>query len=539
MALRAVEPLKLHYRSLGLWQDDPVHRIVERHAQRAPDRLAAADQEHTFTYGELATASRRLATWLADLELPPGTPVAFQTPSSALLPVVHMACDRADLIFVPLTDSFKERELRHLLRMSRAAVAFVPDRGDDRDRYSMVAGMRDDLPDLRVLAGIDGRADLTLERLISDGPAEDISLNQDADAPRHCMITSGTTELSRISLWTGNNLWFFLSSYRDFVEMTDQDVALGLAPANGGSTGYVFPVLAPLLFGATSVLLHRWDVDAALDEFARLSPTLATAIPTQILQLLNRSEELQGAASSLRAFNNAGAPLPAEAAARVEELLGCRVQTSYGASDGGVPAMTRISDPTEKRHGSVGRPLDHTEIRLVDVDLADVAPGEPGEVLWRNATKSFGYLNDDERTAATFWEDGWYRSGDVGVIDEDGYLHIVGRRKDMILRGGRNISPAEIEQLLLRSGEIAEVGVIGVPDDIYGEVICACVVPTPGASPTLESLRSHLVALGTESYKLPDRVEVLERLPRNAGEKLDKRALAEQIVGSRSTAGAS
>jgi hypothetical protein len=156
------------------------------------------------------------------------------------------------------------------------------------------------------------------------------------------------------------------------------------------------------------------------------------------------------------------------------------VQAVYGASDGGVPVMTRTTDPTEKRRTTVGRPVPLTDLRILDADLNDAAPGEPGEVVWRSPTKSHGYLNDPARTEEMFWSEGYYRSGDIGVVDSDGYLRIVGRAKDVIIRGGQNISPREIEELIAQHPDVVDVAVIGVPDQVYGERVAACVVPREG-----------------------------------------------------------
>ena len=538
MPLRDVTPLKAAYRRAGVWQDEPLFSIVDRHAEVHPDKIALIDQQRSFTYSEAVQASRRLARWLVSLDLDDGAVVACQTPSTVLLAIVHLACNRANLICLPLSDGFRRRELHHLLQSSRAAVAFVPASDDDRDRYTLVDELGSELPDLRVLGAFSGSADISLPELIARGPAKDIRRTTDPDLPRHAMITSGTTALSRISLWSDNNLWALLSTFRDYVHLGPGDTALGLAPANGGSTGYVFPVLAPLLFGASSVLLQRWDTDAAISLFGKVRPTVATAIPTQIVQLLTQPDVFAEAARGLRAFNNAGAPLPPEAAQRTEELLGCRIQTSYGASDGGVPTMTTIDDPPDKRARTVGRPLAETEVRLVDGNLQQIPKGEAGEVLWRTPTKSFGYLNNPEHDARSFWEDGWYRSGDLGSFDDDGYLQIVGRSKDMILRGGRNISPVEIEDLLIRSPLVDDVAIVGVADEMYGERVCACIVSAAGAQPTLDDLVEFLRDQGAESFKLPERVERFDALPRNVGEKVDKKALLAQIENRSVTKGA-
>ncbi|MEO6471694.1 MAG: fatty acid--CoA ligase family protein, partial [Aeromicrobium sp.] len=283
-----------------------------------------------------------------------------------------------------------------------------------------------------------------------------------------------------------------------------------------------FPVLGPLLAGASSVLLEHWDADDALALLESEKATLATAVPTQVVKLLQDPRIGDRDFTSLRAFTNAGAAMPPEAAQTMEDVFGCVGHVCYGATDGGVPTMTAITDPPEKRHLTVGKIDADSEVRLVDTLGKDVAPGQSGEIMWRGPTKTFGYFNEDHHTEAAFVDDGWYKSGDLGGIDEEGYLRIVGRSKDLIIRGGQNISPQELELLLYKHPAIAEVSVIGVPDPVYGERTCACVVLKRGEQLTLQDLTDFLRSLEVATFKLPERLEIFEDLPKSAGGKITK-----------------
>ena len=421
--------------------------------------------------------------------------------------------------------------MRHLLDLSGARAAILPEPVKDFDFVETVAGIRDALPDLETVVGSGvGRAgDLTLEELFVGGD-DDVNRRQDPNAPYLAMPTSGTTDLPHLSAWTDNDLWFFLSQYRAAVELTPDDVTVGLAPASTGSTGYVFPVLAPLLSGASSVLLEHWQPFAALDLIARERATGATAIPTQVIKMLACEDGAQLTFPSLRFFTNAGAAMPPDQAKAVEQRFGCTIQAVYGASDGGVPVMTRLTDPPDKRFFTVGQVLPHTGLRLIGEDLKDVPAGERGEIVWRNPTKSYGYVNEAQRSDAAFWKEGWYRSGDLGEFDEDGYLRIVGRAKDLIIRGGQNISPREIEEAIARHPSVLEVAVVGYPDAVYGERVCACVVPQQGAPLTFDQLTEHLEAQGIAKFKFPERLEHFDALPRSAGEKINKVAIRETVA---------
>lgn len=538
MPLRHITPELVHdnYAS-GAWQPRPLCSVIDETARVRGDAPAVADQTERLNYAELVRRSHSLATWLLEQGLEAGATVALQTPNSISLAIMHLACDRADLVFLPLSSSWRGQEIEHLLRVSGAKVLVVPPPTDDFDYFEAVATMRDRLPDLE-LVGTRGyhrpRADFDFDD-VSTRRTEEVHRPRDPQAGRYIMVTSGTTDLPKMSLWTDNNLWFFMQCYIEAVEMTVDDVAIGLCPANTGATGYVFPVLAPMLRGASSVLLEHWSASAALDLLESEEATLASAVPTQIIKMLQEPDIGDRDFSRLRLFQNSGAAMPSDAAQELERVFGCIGHVVYGATDGGTPTMTTTRDPAEKRWTTVGRPTVHCELRLVDALLKDVAPEQSGEILWRSPSKDLGYVNEPEMTDAAFLEDGWYRSGDLGRLDDEGYLHIVGRAKDLIIRGGQNVSPVEIESLLFKHPLIAEVSVIGVPDPVYGERTCACVVPRAGVEVTLTDLTEFLGGLGVATFKLPERIELFEELPRSAGGKITKVELRDSVAARERT----
>lgn len=525
MPVRAMTPdLIAHYEALGLWGQRALHEYVDERAETDPEHLAVVDQHERLTYREFVRRTHNVAAWLGAQGLEPGTPIAIQSTNRNALAIMHMACDRADLTFLPLSSAYRERELRHLLRLARAAFLFVPEATAEHDYRAVIDGIRGDLPDLVKVGVIEGGAgDMDLSAIATSGDAT-VALDRNPNIPRFIMVTSGTTDLPKLSLWSDNNLWSFMQHYRESVAMTAADVSVGLAPANTGATGYVFPVLAPLLSGATSVLQEHWSPADALDLIERERATIAVAIPTQILKLL-QEEVASRDFSSMRVFTNAGAAMPPDGARQMEAVFGCTGQVVYGASDGGVPFMTTIADPAEKRWTSVGRPAPFCEIRLLTPIRENVAEGESGEIAWRSATKSFGYLNDPELTEAAWFEDGWYVSGDLGAFDADGYLSIIGRAKDMIIRGGQNISPRELEDVISQHPAVAEVSVVGIPDPMYGERACACLLLKKGASVTPDEIRDFMFAQGMAKYKLPELVEFFDEFPSSTGGKVTKAEL--------------
>jgi non-ribosomal peptide synthetase component E (peptide arylation enzyme) len=524
-----------HYTKAGAWRDRPLYADFDEVADRFPDKIAVADQHEQLTYAQLRQRSVNLAAWLLEHGLAPGGAVAVQCGNRVALALAHLACGRADLLFVPLSTAWRRVEMAHLLSQSAAEVLVVCGPHKGFDYAATVRELRPTLPHLRLVVGMDGvAADVDFDEVCR----EDRPLTArpcDPNAPRYVMATSGTTGMSQMSLWSDNNLRYLLRVHLDSTRLGPDDVAVGIAPAGTGSTGYVYGMLAPILVGATSVVLEDWNPGNALDLIEAVGATHLTAIPTQILKLLNDPTVGDRDFSTLRTCTNGGAAMPPRAAADMERVFGCHNHVSYGASDAGIPTILWWDDPEDKRLNTVGRLIEHSEMRIVDSDLNDVAVNERGEILWRGATNSHGYLNDPERTAAAFWGDGWFRSGDLGSVDEDGYLHIVGRTKDLIIRGGQNISPCELEDYIIGQPEVAEVSVIGVPDAVFGERVCACVVLLPGASLALTDLVERMRGQDIAPFKLPERLEVFDDLPKSAGGKISKvelRALVAERSGA-------
>ncbi|MFD2421884.1 class I adenylate-forming enzyme family protein [Amycolatopsis pigmentata] len=515
MTIRAVTDAEIReLTDSGVWRSEKLYHVLDENAARHGDRLAVADGHRRLTYRQFADATQLLAGWLSGLGLPPGSVVAVQSRSSALIPLMHFACDRADLTFLPLSDAWRSREIGHLLKKSAARVFISPPDSEHFSYSGMMAELRGELPDLDVVA-----VSTSLDEIVAGSTPIRGSHQASPNEPRMCMVTSGTSGLPKISLYTDNNLWYFLTTYVRTLEQDGPEVFVNLAPANTGSTGYLFPILTPLLFGSTSVMLEHWNPVVALDLMEREKVAVAVAVPTQVIKLLDVAKNRRIDLSTLRGVTTAGAPLAPEVAAEVERAFGCKILPMYGATDGGVPAFTTVSDPAEKRYVSVGKIIPNTEFRL----------SAEGEVQWRNPIKTLGYFNDDTQTEAAFTPDGLYRSGDLGKLDEDGYLRIVGRAKDLIIRGGQNISPREIEDVVVGMEDIAEAAVVGIPDAVYGERVCLCVVPKEPGLP-LDRVAGYLRDRGLPEFMIPERMVEFPEFPVNSGGKVSKVDLRASVL---------
>ncbi len=458
----------------------------------------------------------------------------MQLPSCALLPLIHLAANRIGALMVAMPTRWREREVGGLLDAVRAEVFISVESDNAGDLRSLHDSLHPELLHLKAVHYARSTGSESFEsQLASTGPlsaAAQARLRPHPDGPAHVMCSSGTTGVPKASVWGGNDIVAFLvHQTATALQLTPDDIAAGIAPAGQASTGYVFPILTPLLTGGTSVILEQWNPAAALDLIVSERCTYATAIPTQLVMMLDLPLE-SADLSAFSRFNNAGAPLAPHVAQEIERRMGCRVQNVYGTTDGGVPTMTGVDDPAEARWHTVGRVCVGEEVELRDADGRPVDAGQDGEICWRGANKSYGYFNQPDYDEANWLDDGWCRSGDLGRFDDAGYLQIVGRIKDMILRGGMNVFPAELEDALAQHPAVRTAAVVPVPDERLGERACVAVV-ADGTPPTLDDLTNFLTAKGFAKYKLPEFLVVLTELPTNSGGKVDKTRLGELVTG--------
>ena len=541
MAMRRISDLRSEYYDCGLWGPRTVSEVVDEHAITTPEAVAISDGLREFTYSELVTSSKAFATVLHEAGVRPRDFIVTQLPNCIEFPICHLAANRLGAVSIPLGPSWREHEIGAILRDLPVKAVIVPDGDKATDfvwMYRDLLGQRSSVFTVTPETGRGGSFWEKLERVEPEKIDNNLleQLRPDPDSFTFLNVSSGTSTIPKLSMWTDNNV--ISKTFIQFGERTrlsSRDVSLAIAPIGLASTGYQYGVLAQLLAGARVNLLPHWNPSAANQMLESTHATMTTVIPTQLIKML--SDDSVGERNfALRCISYAGSTLPPAIAKCAEEIYGAPVQAIYGATDGGVATMTSVDDPPAKRHMTVGKPLQGEEVRLVDATGRDVPAGSVGEIVWRGCNKSLGYLGDDDATNRAFRQDGWFYSGDLGRLDSDGYLTVVGRNKDMIIRGGQNISPTEIENLLIQHSSIEEVAVIGIPDPVLGEIVCACVVAQPDSSPTLHDLGEFLLARNVAKWKLPQQLIVLDKLPKSAASgKLDKRrlrALAKAVLST-------
>jgi non-ribosomal peptide synthetase component E (peptide arylation enzyme) len=524
------------YRAKGFWKDRTVYERLRESALVEPGKTAIIDSERRFTYADVLRTVDTIAGNLLTLDLPKGSVVAVQCKNAAELPLMHMAAQRVGLLYLPLHDSWRETEVEHTLSRSEAKVLVIPGVYRDFDHGAMIQGMIDRLP-LKHVFVLDGKpgpfrdfAELLKPHSFSTADLD--GQRADPDHPATVMLSGGTTSLSKISLWSSNNLLDALDGYAKAVGYERSDVTAAIAPAGTGATGYVYGLLAPLIFGGTSVILPRWkDPEDAIRMILDYRCSHAIGIPTQLTMMVPGLQQRKPEDFSFfKVFTNAGAPLTYETGKQVEHLMGCKIQTLYGATDAATAIQSTIHDPQEKRLGTAGSVVPGFECMLWDAEGREVPEGEPGEVVWRGPSKSWTYLNDFVNSRAVFTADGFYRSGDLGQFDKDGYLRIVGRIKDMVLRGGRNISPRTIEEPMMTHPAVLEFAVAAMPDPVLGERACAFAMLKPGKSLTFDEMIAFLTEAKLAVWQLPERLEIVEDMPRSTGGKIAKAQLTAMVA---------
>jgi acyl-CoA synthetase (AMP-forming)/AMP-acid ligase II len=523
----------------GLWGDKLIVDFVDAHTRSNPAKAAIIDCRETVTYADLVRRSENLAAAFKAIGLGHGDVVAVRSANWAELPTTHLAANRIGAIFLPLSEGFAEAEMLHLLQQSQTRVLLTASTGWF-DTRAFVAKHRPHLPHLKevvVLRGASVGRELSFDLLANDdtwrsrhGTEYLADSRASADAPSHVMVSSGTTGMPKCSLFSDNNsiVKVLLQYCASVAEITSADVAAAIAPASTGSTGYNYPILAPLLVGGTSVMLEHWKgsaPEAALHLIEQHACTYAVVVPTQLAKLIAIPDIHQYDLRHLRLITNSGAKLPAAVAEAAESLFHSKIQSVYGCSEAGAATMTAVGDPQAKRFHTAGRALLGQELVIKDEAGNPVGRNQVGEVCWRGANKSFGFLNDPESTRSVWDHAGWLNSGDLGTIDDEGYLRIVGRKKDMIIRGGQNINPRAIEEVLLRHPAVVDVAVASVPDPVLGERVGAFVVGGPSEAPSLAELSRFVLEHGLAKWNQPELLFLVDDLPRNAGGKVDKARL--------------
>jgi acyl-CoA synthetase (AMP-forming)/AMP-acid ligase II len=519
-----------------------IPRLLHSSTDRFSAREAIVDVSDgtALSFTGLAAAAHDAARAFMSLGIETGDRVAIWAPNVWEWVVAALGLQSAGGVLVPLNTRFKGREAAYILGKSRAKALVTITGFLDTDYVALLRDAVDvesELPDLEAIVVVRGDAPegtrswsdfLAAGDGVGSAEAGVRALSVEADDLSDILFTSGTTGNPKGARFTHAQT---LRAYRDWSEVVglrDRDRYLIVNPFFH-SFGYKAGWLASLMMGATVLPQAVFDAEQVLARVPRDRVTVLPGPPTLYHTILNHPGRDEHDLSSLRLSVTGAAPTPVELILRMrEELTFETIITGYGLTEScGIATMCRYDDDPETIANTSGRAIPGVDVRVVDDHGAEVARGEPGEVVIRGYNVMDNYLDEPEETAATVDDDGWLHTGDVGVMDDRGYLKITDRTKDMFIVGGFNAYPAEIENLLLRNESIAQVAVVGVPDDRMGEVGMAFVVLRPDARMTPDDL---IAWCGPEmaNYKVPRHVEIVDGLPMNAMGKVLKYELRDR-----------
>ena len=522
-------------RSEVTWPSIPA--MARDAASRFGDAEAVVDGDRRVGFAALAAMVSGAARALLDVGIEPGDRVAVWAPNSLEWIVAALGVTSAGGVLVPVNTRFRGAEAAYVLTRSRARVLFTVRGFLDTDYPALLASADVALPDLEHTVLLSGDADdasvgwdefLARGRAVPEADLDARLASIGPDDPSDVVFTSGTTGNPKGVVMThGQTLRAYLD-WCDWADLREGDRYL-IANPFFHIFGYKAGCLASLMRGATILPVAVFDAGGVLELVERERVSVLPGAPTIYHSLLEHPDHVTRDISSLRVAVTGAADIPVELIRRVrEELPFERILTGYGLTEAGTVTGSKPDDDFEHIATTVGVPWPGFEVRTVTESGADTPPGEPGEVVVRGETVMRGYLDDPDATAAAIDADGWLHTGDLGTFDADGYLRIVGRIKDMFIVGGFNAYPAEIENFLLRHPRIAQVAVIGIPDERLGEVPMAFVVLEPGPpvepSEIIEWARGEMA-----NYKVPRRVEFIDALPVNATGKVVKDELRGRV----------
>ncbi|MGQ0699580.1 MAG: AMP-binding protein [Panacagrimonas sp.] len=505
-----------------------VAELAQLAARETPDRIAFFDGAQTLSFGEAWRQARQLAASLWDLGLRPGDVVSFQLPNWPEAAVVNIACCLCGLVCNPVVPIYRDAELSMILGDCRSRAFFVP--GDWRgvDYSAMAQRVAAQVPSLKFVLNVRSPGQYEYGSLIESGSKLSFTLpDVDADSVKLVMYTSGTTGPAKGVLHSHRSLPIAIDSAVQHWGWKRGDALLMPSPVTH-ITGYCVGLEMPFSIGTTTVLMERWNAQEAarLIEEHGIAGTVGA---TPFLQELCEAIEASGRGPlPIRVFACGGAAVPADLVLRAGKRFeghACRV---YGSTEAPLVTFGRRSEDSEDIGARTDGRINHYQVRIVDGQDREVAVGADGEILVKGEGMFLGYANP-ANTREAFTEDGYFRTGDIGFRADDDTLTITGRKKDLIIRGGENISAKEIEDVLHQHPLIVEASVVSAPHARMGESIAAYLRTRDGAQVSVEDLAVHVLRAGLARQKCPEHVRVVDELPRTPSGKIRKDVLRRMI----------
>lgn len=528
------EQRRAAYRQQGLWGDASLADYWQQTAREMPDKIAVVDNHGaSYTYSALDHAASCLANWMLAKGIESGDRIAFQLPGWCEFTVIYLACLKIGAVSVPLLPSWREAELVWVLNKCQAKMFFAPTLFKQTRPVDLILPLQNQLPQLQQIVGVDKLApatsSLSLSQIIADNTSLTTAITTHGDELAAVLFTSGTEGLPKGVMLTHNNILASERAYCARLNLTWQDVFMMPAPL-GHATGFLHGVTAPFLIGARSVLLDIFTPDACLALLEQQRCTCMLGATPFVYDLLNVLEKQPADLSALRFFLCGGTTIPKKVARECQQR-GIKLLSVYGSTESSPHAVVNLDDPLSHFMHTDGYAAAGVEIKVVDDARKTLPPGCEGEEASRGPNVFMGYFDEPELTARALDEEGWYYSGDLCRMDEAGYIKITGRKKDIIVRGGENISSREVEDILLQHPKIHDACVVAMSDERLGERSCAYVVlKAPHHSLSLEEVVAFFSRKRVAKYKYPEHIVVIEKLPRTTSGKIQKFLLRKDIM---------
>ncbi len=535
--LKINEEQRKKYYEKGYWTEDTIRDVWDRQAAaHRDDEYVADDQGARYTYGEIDDAASRLAAWLVDQGIESGDVVTLQFPNWAEFCIAYVACFKAGAVIQSLARNFNGADLTYAMNLVGSKAYIGPTYFHGVNYEEQILSIADDIPTLKAIALVDKKAPKaegstlpTVSEIVASTDPLTSYPSVKSDEVACLLSTSGTTGKPKEVMLTHNNILFSEGVFVKGLERTEDDVMWMPAPLNH-AVGFFHGLLSPMLLGGRSVLMQDFDVESAIKLINAENATwsmCSTPFIYDILKYLDAHPDESIPTYGLHSCG--GAPVPGALIDRAHRhnILLCEI---FGSTESCPHIYVPPSKCVEWNGDWSGVPFEGIEVRYVDEQGNDVAPGVQGEHISRGPHQFVGYLNEPERTDRALNDDGWWFSGDLGYMDEEGRIRINGRRKEIIIRGGENLSAREIDDNLVGCPGVGESATIGMPDDRLGERICTFVAPLGDTIPTLESVTGYLAEKGIPKRLWPERIEIIEEIPKTLMGKVRRNVLTDELA---------
>jgi len=498
-----------------------IAKHLERAAAFFPNRPAVAESGIETSYRELNAQANAVANALGQFGIKEGDRVGLCSPNSSAWLAFYFGAIKTGAMAVTLSPLLKPQELVQMVRYSRPQILFATD-----DKLDILQGIR---PEGFLKGLISPNGDWTWSDILRKGNGPFEARERRPEDTAAILFTGGTTGVSKGVLLTHENIAVTSANVTYSERSTEKDRSLCFLPFNH-VFGQIHIMNATVFSAGCLELLPAFDIDRVMETLSYGKVTKFYAVPTIYIRLLGL-DRLKERLSNVRYSFSAAASLASEIVKEWKTRTGLTIHEGYGLTE--TASAVTYNHFIEHRIGSVGQEVPGVEVQIRDMDGRPVERGQEGEICVRGRNVMAGYLDHPEETAAVFWEDRWFRSGDIGLFDDDGYLFIVDRLKDMIITGGENVYPREVEEVLYTRSEIQECAVLGLPDKEWGERVTAFIVPKPGCAAVPEDLKGYLKGR-LAPYKMPKEFILIDEIPKSSAGKILKRELKKEYGGPRS-----